>query len=359
MTDWADTNHSWEVRVDAVDQHNLENVRGPLTGVDLSQCEVTEGYDTDSRVQARIGTSVRERTSDGYVDKSRLRITLSVPEWGWSTELVTGFVTDIENSLSQGFENRRYTTDSVMWALGKDLLPWNVVCAQGQSMMDVTRWWLNTSLMPYREQWPVDRRYNEAKSYEIGESILSTLFDMHEGYNRLDMDGHGRLVIRANPDLKAATPKMTLNPEDPRTIIISDLVRSSDEWSVVSRVIVTSSESYEANGKTEHRTIAGFYDSPANWPSSSAKRGFTIGKKESYDGANEKPTIQEMAEVARQKLEAEQPTSVTWSFTTMFADLHAGDVISLMPYSTARKCVLTSVQTNLGDMTQKITAKEV
>lgn len=355
MTMWADTGHSWDVRVDVVDQNNLENVRGSLRDVDLSQCTITEGYDTDSRVQARVGTSVREFEGDGYVDKSRLRIVLSVPEWGWSREMATGYVTDTELTLSQGFTNRRYTTDSVMWALGKDLLPWNVVCAKGQSMMEVTRWWLNTARMPFVEYGTNDKRYGEAKSYEVGDSLLSTLFDMNDGLNRLDMDGHGRVVIRAKPDERAASPIMTLDASDPRTLICSDLVRTSDEWDIVSRVIVTASES---SGK-EHRTIAGYADSDPSWPSAPQVRGYNIGKKESYDGGNEHPGVQELTDIARQKLWDAQPTSITWTFTTLFCDLHAGDVVTLIPFSYERKCLLTSVQTDFKDMTQKITAKEL
>ena len=356
MTMWQDTNHSWDVRVEVVDQNNLENVRGRLRDVDLAQCSVTEGWDTDSRVQARFGTSVREYEDDGYVDKSRLRMVLSVPEWGWSRELVTGYVTDIELALSQGFVNRRYTTDSVMWALGKDLLPWNVVCAKGQSMMEVTRWWLNTARMPFVEYGPNDKRYPDAKSYEVGESILSTLFDMNEGLNRLDVDGHGRLVIRANPDLRAATPIMTLDASDPRTLICSDLTRTSDEWDIVSRVIVTSSDS--GSGK-DRKTIAGYADADPTWQSAPQIRGYNIGKKESYDGANEHPGVQELTDVAKRKLSEAQPTSIEWSFTVLFCDLHAGDMVTLIPFSYPRKCLLTSVQTDLGDMTQKITAKEI
>ena len=356
MTMWANTEHTWEVTVDVVDPNNLENVRGQLRDVDLSQCSVTEGFDTDSRVQARIGTSVREFEDDGYIDKSRLRLTLAVPEWGWSRELVTGYVTDTELTLSQGFVNRRYTTDSVMWALGKDLIPWNVVCAKGQSMMEVTRWWLNVARMPFIEYGPNDKRYGEAKSYEIGDSLLSTLFDMNDGLNRLDMDGHGRVVIHPKPDPRAMSPIMTLDASDPLTLICSDLVRTSDEWDTVSRVIVTASG--EGNGK-ERNTIAGYADAQPDWPSAPQIRGYNIGKKESYDGASEHPAIQELTDVARQKLWDEQATSITWTFTTLFCDLHIGDIVRLIPFSYERKCLITSVQTDLKDMTQKITCKEI
>jgi len=355
MTMWANTEHTWDVSVAVVDQNSLENVRGQLRDLDLKQCSVTEGYDTDSRVQARIGTHVREFEADGYVDKSRLRITLSVPEWGWSRELVTGYVTDSELTLSQGFVDRQYTTDSVMWALGKDLLPCNVVCAKGQTVMEVTRWWLNTARMPFIEYGPNDRRYGETKSYEIGESILSTLFDMNDGLNRFDMDGHGRMVIHAKPDPRAASPIMTLDASDPRTLICSELVRTSDEWDIVSRVIVTASES--SNG--ESHTIAGYADSNPDWPSAPQIRGYNIGKKEGYDGPSEHPNAQELTNIARQKLWDEQPTSITWDFTVLFCDLHIGDIVTLVPFSYERKCLITSVQTDLGDMTQKITAKEI
>lgn len=355
MSRWKDTNHTWDVKVEVVDQNNLENVRGELVDLDLSKCSVTESYDTDSRVQASVGTSVKGDESDGYIDKSRLRIILSVPEWGWTREMATGYVTDGRKTVDQGFANREYTMDSVMWALGEDLLPWNVVCAQGQSMMEVTRWWLNVARMPFIEYGPNDKRYAEAKSYEIGDSILSTLFDMNEGLNRLDMDGHGRVVIRPKPDLRAAMPVITLDASDPLGLICSDLVRTSSEWGIVSRVIITASES--SNG--EHRTIAGYADADPNWPSAPQIRGYNIGKKESYDGASEHPSVDELTNVARQKLNDEQPVSIEWAFTVLFCDLHAGDVVTLVPFSYERRCVLTSVQTDFADMTQKLTAKEV
>ena len=358
---WDEVDHEWILDVTVVSQHDLSATISVLDGVDPSGCSVDEGYRTDTRASARVTTVVPEGESDGYVVDARLRITLSVPSRGWSRELFTGYVTNVQEDVEDGSVTRVYELDSTLFGIAKDLIPWQVTCAAGASMLDAVRSLLDMARMPHSLDGAVDRRFGSAVCYERGDALLHMCYDLTGSTDRIDVDGHGRITVRPYkaPSQRAAT--RLIDDSDPTTLSIGAARRTSNAFERPGRGIVTASKSEQGpDGKSKSVTIAGWYDSPPESETSSARRGYTIAAKRGYEGASEHPTQDELNTEARQFWRDSQNIGAEWRRDVLYQDLHEGDVVNFTPHGRETvKCIVATCKTDFGDMTQSLTLEEV
>ena len=351
--DWSDLKHTWELQFLQLAPSNATDVLGELEGVDLSSASITEGYYTDTRVQAKLD----------YYDASRYRqafiqVRASVPEWGYSTILGTFMPTDDDVSLSGGSVKTSLSLESMLYAmdLQQHSAPW--VVYQGASLQDVVdrisintcRPWRNCSMNGYN--------YGSTVVYGSGESYLSCLFDAcNQSNNRVDVEGDGTFTISPYILPNRRTPVFTLDVTDERGIVSDGITRSSDYLSLPTECSVY----YNANSENKTDVIYGYASHGGRF--GHGERGYIISKVESV---SEAPAggVAELNEKAQTLLANASTENVEWELTTEYMPVHAGDVgyirgltQDIEPYNGQQLVMIKNIELELEHMTMKLTLK--
>jgi len=366
--DWTKTGYLYEVAVNVVHQTNVDYTLGTLSGVQLEGLSVTDKYDSDSRVQAKVTTMMREGESDGYIKNARLRIILTIPEQGWSEELITGYVSDVDEDDNHQYIKRTYTIEGTIWGLLEHKTKDPITISKGAKMLNVWTSLLSSQTkMQYNIDGAQDHSFNNTILYEPGVNLSTVLFELSESYDRMGVDGHGRITLRKYTAPSKQTPTRVINFNDVRNLVMLPLAKTSTEYEAPGRAVVTSTISKTVDGKTVQEVIAGSYDAPQTHPTSIHVRGWLSGRTDSYSGLSENPSKSELNEVAKKNWENAQDKGIEWSCTSVFRDYHAGEVVTLiLPVSNdahqlanTYKVLVQTVTTDLNSFTQDLTLKEV
>lgn len=366
--DWTDTGYSYHIDVHVVSPVNVDDTLGSLSGVLLTGTSITENYNSDSRVQAKVTTVVKEGESDGYVEHARLRIVASIPDRNWSEELVTGYVSDVDETIENGACQRVYSVEGTIWGLLNHEIESPIVIAKGSSLKFVwARLISRLTLMQYTVAGAKDHAFTNNIVYEAGTALSTILFEISSGYNRMDNDGHGRLRLLAYTRPSQATATDVLDIHDGRGLSMYPLTRQESKSEAPGRAIVTSTKSVEVNGKSQQKVLVGYYDAPETHETSKAARGYLKATHSSYSGVSDDPTISELTKAAKENwTKAQEGLGAEWTCRSVFKDYHIGMVLDLVHPSSnssygfkTSKVLLTGVSTNLQEWTQDLTMKEV
>lgn len=364
--DWSNTGYAYLIEAAVVSQTNVDEVLGYLSGVILNGTSVTENYNSDSRVQAKVSTVVREGMSDGYIANARLRIIVLIPSRDWSEELVTGYVTDISENTEHGYTKRQYTIEGTMWGLLEHKISAPITIAKGATL--VATW---TSIMAQltRMQYVTTKAqdhtfdFSSPLIYEAGTNLSTVLFEESSGYDRMDVTGHGVVSLAKYVAPSKQEPTKVIDFSSPITLSLYPLEKDTNKWEAPGRAIVTANVSKtDSAGKTTQEVLVGSYDAPSSHFASISTRGWLRARSDTYTGTSENPTKEELNTIARKNWEAEvKEKGNTWTCDTVFADYHAGEIATLIgPFTkTGVKVLVQSVQTNFDSFTQKLTLKEV
>ncbi len=365
--DWSEVKHNYEVVVYVVHQTDVNHTLGILSGVIPSGLSITENYYSDSRVQAKVTTVVKEGTSDGYVTSARLRIVLSIPGQNWAKELVTGYVSGISTSAEHGYVKRTYAIEGTIWGLLEHTTNAPITIAKGAYLIAAwTNLMSSQTKMQYSTSGAANHQFGSTVVYEAGEDLSTVLFELSSGYNRMDVDGHGVVTLKKYIAPVNKEPSTILDYRDSKSILIPPM--SADDLSYESpgrSVVTTVIQKTDSKGKTTQQTLVGSYDAPATHATSIASRGYIKGIKNAYSGNSQTPSKSELNTVAKQRWTENQGKGIQWSLTSIFGDYHAGDVVTLVaPYGRStvdyvHKVLISSVNTNLGEFRQELTVKEV
>ena len=366
--DWEDTGYSYFIEVSMVSQTNVNSTLGILRGVKLDGMTITENYNSDSRIQAKISTVVDDDETDGYIANSRLRITLVIPDRGYNDDLVTGYVTNISEKTEHGYTQRDYTIEGTIWGLLEHKMHCAVTVKKGSTLL---QGWTNLMKKQTKMQYSVtgakNHTYNRNAVYEAGTSLGSILFQMSSGYSRMDTNGKGVVTLKAYTEPKKQTATRTIDFNDPKGLALSPLNKTSSQWEIPGRAVVTANVSTtDKNGKTTQKTMVGYYDAPASHATSLSTRGWLRGRQDAYKGVSENPSKSELNAEAKTNWQNSQNKGIIYSCKTVFANFHEGEVITLMaPVLEASgkpsgiKVLVESVQTDLKSFTQDLKMKEV
>lgn len=360
--DWTIANYSYDITVSVVHQTNLDNVLGFLEGVQNSGITITENYESDSRVQAKVSTYVKEGESDGYVDNARLRISITIPSEDWYEELVTGYVSDISETIEHGYINRSYTIEGTIWGLLDHKIKDPITIGKGAKLLTIwTNLMKSQTKMQYTTQGAQDHSFGSTILYEPGSDLSTVLFEISEGYDRMDVDGHGRVTLTKYIAPSKQTPSIVIDAHDLFGLTVAPINKTYKKWESPGRAIVTATISKEQNGKTTQEVIAGSYDAPATDDTSINVRGYLKARSDSYSGASENPSKSELNSIAKQNWEDAQDKGNEWTASSVFADYHAGMVATFIPQGAESSCkvLIKSVTTNLSEFTQELSMKEV
>lgn len=350
---WSKVGYTPVLYVDMVSQLNVNTVLGSLKNVSISDCSITENYFSDSRIQAKVVTVVKNGESDGYIKNSRLRMILSIPSRNWTKTLFTGFVTNISESDNEGFIKRTYTLNSTIWGLTDHLMHIYVSADKGGSVVRTTESLLKDhTTFQYDLSKAQDKHFGDTKIYDVGTSLLNILIEINDGTNRLEVDSAGRVLLVKYVKPKDISASVTIDYEDYKTLTMEELTKSSNEDDMPGRTIVIS--------RGGSNVISSHYDAPVTADSSQHNRGWLKVKSSQYNGSKKNPTIDDLFTEATKLWNDNQDKGIEYDVKSFYADYHTGVVANLIPRKqTSRKCLISTVETSFGDFTQKLTCKEL
>ena len=240
MIDWRDPARRDDIRFQMVDPNDLDKVYGDLTDVQLGSSDITYGYYTDTR----YCSSISFLKSNNYIENAWVRIIHDVPSEGYSNELGT-FIPTSPSEKRVGAVVVTLDLQSPLWGLKDDLLTSKFSIGKKSSLLNAMKRIMESSNRPYLLNNPNDSTAWNAIVYDVGESKLKVLHDLADQTgNRIDIDGHGRLVIEPAPNHASVTPQWTLDYDDPRSMIVEgSLEMESEVEDLPSRAIVVNGNS--------------------------------------------------------------------------------------------------------------------
>lgn len=364
---WEKTGYEYEISVIMVHQTDVNHVLGALSGVQLSGAFVKESYYSDSRVQAKIATVVGDGESDGYIPNARLRIILSIPSKQWSKELITGYVSDCNVSISNGRIKRTYTIESSIWGLLDHKISAPITIGKGSSLVSTWESVIKSlTKLQYVSSGSQDHMFGNTVLYEAGTVLSTVLFEISSGYDRMDVNGHGEVTLSKYTAPSKKEPSRVVLYNDPSGLLINEISVMDSSYEAPGRAIVTANVSKtSADGtSTTQEVIVGVYDAPAEHPTSIYSRGWLSGRTDVYSGVSDSPSKSELNAIAKANWEREQGKGKEWSVSTVFSGYFAGEVVnlivpdSMIGRSVSHKVLISTVNTKLDSMTQELTMKE-
>lgn len=359
--DWTKTGYPYLVEALVVDQNNINVVLGNLHGFIYQGATVNENYNSDSRVQAKLSTIVAEGTSDGYVKRARIRMNLFIPSRDYMSEYVTGYVSNISEKTEHGYTKRDYTIEGTIWGLLEHKISAPVTVTKGAKLIKSWTSLMGLTRMQYSTSGAQDHTFTKPTVYEVGTSLSTILFEVSSGYNRMSTNGSGLVTLTKyiEPSKREAT--RTIDFTDPRGLAKQPIELTSDEWEAPGRAIVTATVSKtDDDGKTTQEVVVGSYDAPASHSTSISSRGWLRARSDTYSGVSENPSKSELNAEAKKNWTNSQGKHRQWTFSSVFANYHAGEVVQLIfSNDEVVKVLVESVRTDFESFSQDLTVKEV
>lgn len=359
--DWTKTGYPYLVEVLVVDQNNVDVILGNLHGFVYQGASVNENYNSDSRVQAKLTTIVDEGASDGYIKHARLRMNLYIPSRDYMDEFVTGYVSNISEKTEHGYTKRDYTIEGTIWGLLEHKISAPVTISKGAKLIKCWTSLMGLTRMQYSTSGAQDHAFTKTAIYEVGTPLSTILFALSSAYDRMDNNGHGLVTLSkyVEPSKREAT--RTIDFTDPRCLAKQPIELTSNEWEAPGRAIVTATVSKtDDDGKTTQEVIVGYYDAPASHSTSIASRGWLRARSDTYSGVSENPSKNELKAEAKKNWTNAQGKYRKWTFSSVFANYHAGEVVNLIFSNDEMvKVLIESVKTDFETFSQDLTVKEV
>lgn len=358
--DWFDLNRTdiWEFSM--VAPQALDQSYGLLDGVLLDTVEITAGYYTDSRTSASLSFV----GLDSYIPYSFIRIIHKIPEWSYEKEIGTYIVKSKPSSFKNGEWRTKLTLGSQLdkVAMRHGAEPWTlssgarVVRAIEEMMNKCAFAWVNNSMKDYQ--------IKETYVYETGSTFLERFYDLCSiSDNRLDVNGHGELVIEPYISPKSKPAMYRLDLEDPHGIILGDVDFESDYLNTPNRCIVAYRFTYEENNETYEAEMRAMADITSG-AHTIAALGYVIS--DFYEiSDSENITYQTIQNTARTRLALLQEELIEWTITCKYIPVWEGDIIALnIPsapdgYNGVRQCLVKNVNIHPSNMTIDLTLKDL
>lgn len=347
--DWTSLGKKWNIRYIQVTPSNLNDTMGVLEGVIPSSASITESYYTDTRVQASL-----QFIGDGWKRQSFIRIIAELVDEDYSEELGTFLASSDDASTSNGTWTTTLELQSMLYALDAETGHKTWTVAKGANSLTAIKQMLKQCKRAYISKSANSKYLKKSRVYTSDKSYLARIYDLcTASNNRLDVDGHGRVIVSKyiRPAKKSAS--FTIDLESSDGMAHDGLSRSSNYLEIPTECVVYHSE-------TNKKKTTYTYGYASNGGRvSRGKRGYVITKVVSEDDAD---TVPALTKLAKQKLKKASQESLEWSVTTEYMPIHAGDVGYLKntndPYYPEKQKVLVKERVlNLEHMTMDLTLK--
>lgn len=349
MTDWRDMPKG-ELFFEMLPPANLDDSYGQLDGVILSGCSITEGYYTDARVSAKL-----EVEEGNWIRQSAIRITYRVPEMGYEEELGTFFATGDSGGRSKGLSTVELDLVSTLHAMSLQKARSPHWLQPGAYARTAMRQMCDACHREMVDDGANDHVYSETSMLESGESYLDRMFALCEDANdRLDVDGHGRVLVQAYVLPSQRVPTFEIDLDDPRGIAHDGVDKSSDYLSLPSEVHVIYRWTEGSGDSAQQMEIAG--SAYGSGHVSFGSRGYIVSEVEVLNELE--PAAEWRAEqIAQERLAALSVETEEWTLTTEYLPIHRGDVGYLRGDGPERLVMVKSLDLNLENMQMKLTLK--
>ena len=341
MIDWRDPARRDEIRFQMVDPNDLDTVYADLTDVQLGSSSITYGYNTDTRYASGISFL----KSNNYIENAWVRIIHDVPSENYSNELGT-FIPSSPSEKRKGAVIVNLDLQSPLWGLKDDMLTAKFSIGKNTPLLDAMIRIMDSTNRPYLLNNPNNAIAYNAIVYDVGETKLKILHDLaNQTSNRLDVDGHGRLIIEPIPKHARITPQWTLDYDDPRSMIIEGSLKMESE------IVDLPSRAIVVNGNN-----IGYADLADGVSYSAHQRGYIKAQKYEDSNAN---TAAKAAESARRFLN-EATKAVVWSMDALYFPCQCGDNVNFILDGEKHVCMIESIDPlRLQTMTMGLTLREV
>lgn len=353
--DWRDLSRRDVLTFEMVSPTSIDQVYGELEGVDLSSSTLTAAYYTDTRTSGSLKV-----VNSNWVRGSMIRVIHEIPEWGYRNELGTYIVTNDSAERENGVWVTELTLNSRLFGLSTDKHPRTWTIATNARALKAITDSLKASGCPYTTSGAKDKTYKSAVVVEPGTARLSALFDMaNASGNRLDVDGHGRVTVKAAVSPSGKVPSWRIDLSDPRGVAVDGLSRSTD-WLQMANVAVVN---HKYTDKKSEKEIVGIARASSSLHQSHAQRGYTVTNFQSVSELSPKTQARAQA-LANEALAKDSRELIEWELSTTYLPIWEGDVVELVVhdgdelYRGVRKCLVKSLDLDLGHMTMNLTLKE-
>ena len=341
MIDWKDPKRTDVIHFQMVDPNNLDQVYGDIEDVQLGSSSVTYGYYTDTR----YSSSVTFLHGNNYIPNMWVRIIHEVPAENYVNELGT-FVPVSPNVNYGGAVTDSFNLQSPLWALSNDLCTSVFTIGKGTSFLSAFQRVCDICNRPYIFDNPNDWKPTSAVVYEAGTSYLEILYGIADSTNnRINLDGHGRIILSPCIDMKFLSPAWELNTDDQRSMIIENTVKMEPESDEIPNRTIVICGSY-----------VGVADLPDGVEYSAAQRGYIKAQKYSGQGLNSNAAAQSLAQAYLDGF-----SKVTqWTMETLYFPAQCGDTVYFSIGGVKHLCMIQSIDpVELSTMTMKLTLREV
>ena len=341
MIDWKDPKRTDVIHFKMVDPNNLDEVYGDIDLVQFDGTTITYGYYTDTRYSSQI-TFLRD---NNYVDNMWIRIIHEVPSENYVNELGT-FIPTSPNVNYDGTVTKTFALQSPLWALKSDYVTKSFTVAKNTSYLTAFKNACEKTNRAYILANPNDYKSQKGVVYEAGTSYLDVLMDLADASNnRVDIDGHGRLIFSPLEDFQTLTPSWELDVDDPRSMIVQGSVKMEPETEERPNRTIVINDKY-----------VGVADLPDGEEYSASQRGYVLAK--TYSVSSVKSNVQAKS-LAQSYLDGFSKNT-QWSMETLYFPAKCGDNVYFTIEGKRHICMIQSIDpVNLDTMTMSITLKEV
>ena len=311
--DWTNKQRIDRFGYELIDPWDISVSRGWLDGV--TSCRITHGYYTDTRVSAKI-----EFFGDSYIENSLIRVHHYVDAESYHHELGTFFVDDISGTREHAQDTRTLTLVSLISRMSEDKLVTHYSIPAGKLASDVIAELCAQHGADYRWRNAKDHRYQGSKLYDYGECPLTVIFDVLEACkDRLEVDGHGRLIVSRYVNPATKTPVATFSESNGS--IIGAVQVSDDMYSTANRVAVVS--------KSGDDEIVGHADMPSSSKMSYHRRGRFVTTLDNVTDLQPATALGAQQHAADSIAELND-LSREFQFDTFYSPLTPGDTATLI-----------------------------
>lgn len=321
--DWTTPKRKDRFIYELVDPIDINITRGYLEGV--TSAKLTFGYYTDTRIS---GSMVAHDIGGQWKDNSLIRIHHYVEDSDYHNELCTCFVSDIKDGWEHNENSFDISLKSMLWRLEDDLLLYNLTLDQGsyakQAIIDICAQAGASLIIEYNVG---NYQYSNPVVYEAGKSRLSTLFDICDTMGaRLEVDGHGNIVVRAYAPHSQKPSLGTITDE----MIYGKIEQSNNFATIPNTVLVTH--------KKDDKTIVGRADVDGASDMAYAKRGRRV--VELHEESDMSPETEARANELAAKYLQNNGSIITYSMGQLYQPINTGDVYNLRFGNADHRCML-------------------
>lgn len=314
--------------------------RGLLEGVLIDGSTVTQGYYTNERISGQL-----ELDDSNLIENSLIRITHTAGDW--RNVLGTFYQASDKSSYSHGRYSGPLDLKSCINGIADDGLPGHWAINEGEWTKAATDNLLRQTMRPYRiESGANDRRVGSTTIYDVGETVLSILFDICSiGGNRLEAGSDGTMLITRYISPSEKTPVWVFSPND--GMVIGEIERTRNTYETAARSVVV--------GKSGDEEFFAQANVSSGSAASSSVRGRMVTTVHNESSLSSWVEAQSKADAY---LADDSAESIEYAFQSRYVPLVAGNVVTLN-LDCPHKCLVKNVDTDLQGMLLDITLKEV